>query len=93
MSRRVEIKRPYATRCYRSITDGEGAFVRQGACKTEEGAKASAAVKCALEYFGMVRIYDRYSEAVIWTFRRTSNGITMHFGQAGGNVVPLRRKG
>lgn len=93
--KRQEIKRPFATRCYRSITDGEGSYVRQGACTTEEGAKKSGYIKCGLQYFAMVRVYDRYTEAILWTFRRTSKGVTEHFGRAGelrNNVIPLRRK-
>lgn len=92
-AKKPEFSRPYTTLYYGSITDGEKAWVTQGACKTEDGAKVATAVKLILGQYGMARVYDKRNEVLIFTFKRTVDGIKMWFGrEEGSNVVQLKRR-
>ena len=85
--------RPYTTLYYNSITSPERAWVSQGACKTEDGAKVATAVRLVLGQHVMAKVFDRRTEIQIFTFKRTTDGIKMWFGrEEGSNVVQLRRR-
>lgn len=76
-------KRPFMSIYYAGTSRNE-APAAFGAAKTLDNAKKASGGRMVVEQYSMVRIVDKDLGVVVLTLRRTANGITMHFGRAGG---------
>jgi hypothetical protein len=76
----LRMPRPFATYYYAEASDPQTSYVSQGACKTEEGAQESAGVKLIRYKYMRAEIVDRKTGVLLWTFRRTDQGLRMSLG-------------
>lgn len=76
----MKLKRPYATRYYRTASDHELQRVGHGAALTEEGAIRGAVVRVFIGQYAKAIIFDRATGVPMYHVLNVAGGIRIRYG-------------
>ncbi len=84
-------KRPFRTYYYDEVDAPYDAYVTQGNCKSEDGAKRASIVRVYMREHPKALIINTRTWIVLWTLKRTDKGVEEYIGNVDNPAVERSR--